>query len=198
MKHEITSLQTKKLFANALKSCMNEKPFSKVTVNDLISACGVNRNTFYYHFQDIYALLKWTLEQDTIEVIKQFDLMTNYEEAILFILNYVEKNNHLISCAFDAVGQMGLKQFFYKDCIAIISKLVSDMEQAIKVQVPENFKAFLSSFYTEALAGMLIEKVVGNQNYSDQEFVDYFDMIFKTSLPQALILADEKRRYEVR
>lgn len=36
MKHEVTSLQTKKLLAGALKTCMETKPLSKVTVNELI------------------------------------------------------------------------------------------------------------------------------------------------------------------
>ena len=58
MKHEVTSLNTKKALAAALKELMTKKPLSKITVSDIISVCGVNRKTFYYHFQDIYDLLK--------------------------------------------------------------------------------------------------------------------------------------------
>jgi len=58
MKYEITSLNTKKLFAEALKKIILQKSFSKVTVSELIRECGVNRKTFYYHFSDVYDLLK--------------------------------------------------------------------------------------------------------------------------------------------
>ena len=42
-----------KKFATVLKEKMKEKPFSKITVSELIADCGVNRKTFYYHFQNI-------------------------------------------------------------------------------------------------------------------------------------------------
>ena len=34
---------------------MEKKPLSKITVSEIIADCGVNRKTFYYHFEDIYA-----------------------------------------------------------------------------------------------------------------------------------------------
>ena len=82
MKHEVTTYNTKKLMAESLKDIMKKKPFSKVTVSEIIKDCGLNRKTFYYHFQDIYDLLKWTLEEEAIEVVKDFDLTVDYEKAI--------------------------------------------------------------------------------------------------------------------
>ena len=99
MKHEEASLQTRKALSAALKAQMEHKPLRKITVNDLIGMCDLNRKTFYYHFTDIYDLLKWTLEQEAVEVVKQFDLLTNYHDALLFVVNYVEENAHILSCA---------------------------------------------------------------------------------------------------
>ena len=48
----------KKTLAVSLKRFMEKKPLSKITVSEIIADCGVNRKTFYYHFEDIYALLK--------------------------------------------------------------------------------------------------------------------------------------------
>jgi AcrR family transcriptional regulator len=36
-----------------------QKPLDKITVIDIVTDCGVNRQTFYYHFQDIYDLIEW-------------------------------------------------------------------------------------------------------------------------------------------
>ena len=93
MRHEEISLQTKKALAEALKRAMKQKPFQKITVSELIQDCQINRKTFYYHFDDIYALLKWMLEQEAIEVVKQFDLLVDYEEAIHFVMDYIEQND---------------------------------------------------------------------------------------------------------
>ena len=96
MKHEITKLKTKKMLSASLKKCMEKKSLSKVTVSEIIADCGVNRKTFYYHFENIYALLKWTLEAEAIDIVKQMDLVINTEEAISFVMDYVEENKHLI------------------------------------------------------------------------------------------------------
>ena len=37
---------------------LNEKPLSKISVRDIVEDCGINRNSFYYHFQDIPTLIK--------------------------------------------------------------------------------------------------------------------------------------------
>ena len=89
MKHEVTSLNTKKQIAASLKKLMKEKTFSKITVSEIVADCNINRKTFYYHFEDIYALLKWIFDIEAIEIVKHFDLLNNYEEALSFILDYI-------------------------------------------------------------------------------------------------------------
>ena len=80
----------------------------------------MNRNSFYYHFEDIYALFKWMLEQEAVEVVKQFDLVLDYREAIQFVMDYVSENRHMVNGAYDAMGREGLKRFFYADFIDIV------------------------------------------------------------------------------
>ena len=55
---------TKKALADALKKMMVIKPIDRITVNDLVETCGVSRQTFYYHFDDVYDLLEWVFEVD--------------------------------------------------------------------------------------------------------------------------------------
>ena len=124
MKYEVTSLNTKKLFAEALKQIVVQKSFSKVTVSELIRVCNVNRKTFYYHFTDVYDLLKWTLEQEAIDVVKNFDLIIDYEEAILFAMDYIEKNDVFLNNIYYSVSRDELKRFFYADFIEITTSVI--------------------------------------------------------------------------
>ena len=124
MKHAEASLQTRKALSAALKEQMTHKPLRKITVNDLITACDLNRKTFYYHFTDIYDLLKWTLEQEAVEVVKQFDLLTNYHDAILFVMNYAEENAHILNCAYDSIGRDELKRVFCSDFYEIADGMI--------------------------------------------------------------------------
>ena len=93
MNNGIASLRTKQALAAALKEKMKTKPFSKITVQELIEECNVNRKTFYYHFEDIYGLLRWMFEEEAIQVIKQFDLLIDWEDAIGFTCDYIQESN---------------------------------------------------------------------------------------------------------
>ena len=158
MKHEITSMNTKKMFAASLKGFMEKKPLSKITVSEIVNDCGVNRKTFYYHFEDIYTLLKWMLEQEALEVIKQFDLLVDYREVVLFVMNYVRQNKHLLCCAYDSMGRDELRHFFCIDFMGILRNMIDSTEKQLHLHIDEDFKTFLSHLYAEAVSGLLVSE----------------------------------------
>ena len=186
MKHEVTTLNTKKMLAASLKKYMEKKPLSKITVSEIIADCGVNRKTFYYHFQDIYGLMKWMLEEEAIEVVKQFDLLVDYREAILFVMDYVKTNKHLLCCAYDSMGRDEMKRFFYADFIGITHSVIDDTERQLGLQAEENFKVFLAHFYTEAIAGLLIDELTGKEQHDPEKAVEYLSVVLKAALPATL------------
>ena len=189
MKHEVTTLNTKKTLAASLKRFMEKKPLSKITVSEIIADCGVNRKTFYYHFEDIYALLKWMLEEEAVEVVRQFDFLVDYREAVLFVLNYVRANRHLLCCAYDSMGRDEMKRFFYADFIGIIQSIIFDTERQMGIHAEEQFKEFLSCFYTEAIAGLLIGEFTAKEEHDPEQVVEYLSRVLKNSLPSLLASA---------
>lgn len=186
MTHEESSLQTKKMLCTSLKNIMKHKAFSKITVSELIKDCNLNRKTFYYHFEDIYGLLKWMLEQEAFEVVKQFDLLVDYRDAFDFVINYVEQNAFVLNCIYDSVGRDELKRFLYQDFIGLIRKLIMDYEEELNVTISKNYRHFLCNFYTEAIAGMLIDLFQKPEEYDRKELLEDFSIILHTSLPAVL------------
>ena len=186
MKYEAVSLNTKKMLSAALKDAMKRKALSKITVSEIVRVCGVNRKTFYYHFQDIYDLLKWTLEQEAVEVVKKFDLLVNADDAISFVIDYVEENRHILSCAYDSMGRDELRRFFYADFIEITLSLVEQAEARTGHRADAKFKRFLAEFYTEALAGMLINLFKTDFGYDREELRENLLLLMKTTIPNAL------------
>ena len=55
---------TKKALAVSLKKLLSKKELSKITISNITDECGVNRQTFYYHFKDIYDLLEWIYKNE--------------------------------------------------------------------------------------------------------------------------------------
>lgn len=182
MKHEEISLNTKKALAESLKLAMKKKPFQKITVSELIHDCDVNRKTFYYHFEDIYALLKWTFEQEAIEIVKHFNLLVDYEEAINFVMDYVESNEYIIQCAYDSIGRDELKRFFSADFMEIVVSIIDGAENEAGKELETGYKEFLSLFYMEAIAGILIEWIKDRNKTNREVIIRYISTTIRDSL----------------
>lgn len=71
--------QTKRDLAEALLAVMEHQPLEKITVNDIVTKCGVSRQTFYRHFKDKYDLVNWYFE---IQVQKSFALIKDSRTLI--------------------------------------------------------------------------------------------------------------------
>ncbi len=182
MKHEEISMNTKKALADALKTAMRKKPFQKISVSELVQAADMNRKTFYYHFEDIYALLKWILEEEAINVIKSFDLLEDYEGAISFVMDYAEENEHIINCACDAIGREELKRVFRADFYDIIVSVIEVEEQRAGAILDPAYKEFLARFYMEALVGMLIDWIREREKRDRKTVIEYISKTIRGSL----------------
>ncbi len=68
-KYKFSGLKMSDLTKRAIKTSflklLNAKMLDKITVKDIVEDCGINRNTFYYHFEDVYALLQEIFEDET-------------------------------------------------------------------------------------------------------------------------------------
>lgn len=182
MKHAVTSYNTKRMLADSLKRAMSQKSFSKITVSEIIKDCGINRKTFYYHFEDIYALLKWMFDEEAIEVVKHFDLLVDYEEALRFIMKYVDDNSYIISCAYSSIGRAEMKRFFSADFFGIISAVIDSAEQSFGMSFAPDFKEYAVKFYTEAIAGMLIDWIEQKDKSDCEKVVSYLTAIISAAL----------------
>lgn len=183
MKYQVSSFNTKMTLARSFKTLMRKKPLSRITVSEIISDCGLNRNTFYYHFEDVYALLKWTLEQETVEVLRQIDLVIDYEEAILYMLRYIEENDDILGNICHSLGYGELRRFFAADCASIMRTLIDRAEAMQGLSLTPTFKDFLCGFFTEAMAGTLIEWVEHRRTTENpQQTVEYTSLVFRSSI----------------
>ena len=62
---------TKKAIRDSFVKLLNEKPISQITVKDIVEDCGVNRNTFYYYYQDLPQLMENIVNEDAERIIRE-------------------------------------------------------------------------------------------------------------------------------
>lgn len=187
MKYEESSYLTKKMFADCLKQQMNKKPLKNITVSELIKLCNVNRKTFYYHFVDIYDLLKWMLEQEAIEIVKSFNLQTQFKDALYFAIDYIKNNSHILNCAYDSLGREEMKRFLYNDFNDITNRYIISVKNSLQVECDTKYIDFLTVSYTEMIAGMIINCFKGNEEVDSNTAIDYLYFTITNSIPNLLI-----------
>lgn len=56
--------KTKEKMAEALKKLVKTKSIHKITIQDIVEESGMTRQSFYYHFHDIYEIIEWICRMD--------------------------------------------------------------------------------------------------------------------------------------
>ena len=65
-------------------------------MKDIVEDCGVNRNSFYYHFQDIPSLLEEIIVEMTAKVIENLPEESTFEEKVTAALQEINLNKRMI------------------------------------------------------------------------------------------------------
>ena len=181
MKHEMQSQATKQALVDSLKQLLTKKSFSKITVTEIVENCGYNRKTFYYHFEDIYSLLRWMLEQDLLSVVDSNELTSDPEKVIRFALSYIKQNRQLLTCVITELGHDELRNFLYDDFAAPIRMVIQKAESEIGLTLDDAYREYLTSFYTSGMTGMII-RVLLRKISSEDEFIEDMITTFHVSL----------------
>ena len=79
---------TKQAIETAFLQLLNEKPLNKISVRDIVEKCGINRNSFYYHFQDIYEVLELICRYDLVDQIayREEESFSHWMERLMEIV----------------------------------------------------------------------------------------------------------------
>ena len=168
----MNALSTMLLIADAFVSLCDEMPLRKVSISDIVQRTGKNRKTFYYHFEDIFSLLQWTLDQEAMCMFGKYDLVSQRREAVDFALDYISSNHDILHNIVHSIGRSELSRYFYNDIYEPIHKLVREAVKKHSVTAEDSYQAFLSRFLTEAIAGILLDCI--ERDMGDREkLADY-------------------------
>lgn len=180
----------KEQIAASLKGLMETKPLTKISIREITDACHINRGTFYYHFQDIYAVVKWILEKEAYSYIDAYATLLTYEDAVRFVLNYARSNRYVVKCALDTFAMEELKQFFHKDIRRTIKNTIEEI--ASDSRVSNKYLDFLTDFYAYALLNLLIEWIKNGMKEDDDTIVRQIRTVVSGTIEQALKNAEEE------
>lgn len=162
MRSNISSIRTKKMMADALIGLMKVKPIDKITVRDITSKCGVNRQTFYYHFHDIFQLAEWMFKEQTNALIGDDLTLEDWPDAVLKVATFTSENKDILVGIINSIGNRMVTNFIYDYIRPNIRKFISLIAE--KYPVDNYYIEFLSNFYTVTLSGLILEWSVNNKD----------------------------------
>ena len=95
---------TKGRIAEAVEQMLQTKPVCKITVQSVMEQTQMKRQSFYYHYQDIYNVLEWIVETEVCTPL-QFDAAQAPGEWCLQALTLLREKQQLMRKISQALGQ---------------------------------------------------------------------------------------------
>ncbi|MBQ3306243.1 TetR/AcrR family transcriptional regulator C-terminal domain-containing protein [Candidatus Saccharibacteria bacterium] len=112
---DFTKQEIKKTFLELLK----EKSLSEISVRELTEKCGINRNTFYYHFRDIPALVEEIVMEQTNALLSVHPDLSSIEECLYAILDLVRDNQMIIRHIYNSLSRAVFEKYLFEVCYVL-------------------------------------------------------------------------------
>lgn len=175
---------TKKALAATLKDLLKRKRLSQITVSDITKKCGVNRQTFYYHFQDIYNLIEWICIQEAEERLHGRPTYDTWQDEFLAIFELARQDKVFIDNIYHSVSLASLEQYLYKLTLPLIKDVVT--EKAKPYHVHEEDVDFIAHFYKFAFVGLVLEWIRDGMDEDPKRIVKKISELLHGTIDRAL------------
>ncbi|MBQ8974525.1 MAG: TetR/AcrR family transcriptional regulator [Oscillospiraceae bacterium] len=135
---------TKTAIKNTFVKLLNEKPLNQITVKNIVEECGINRNSFYYHFQDIPSLIEELVIDEMNRIISQYPTVDSFEQALTAATEFASENRRAILHIYNSVNRDIFEQYLWKVCDYVVSsyaasvfdgKPISDFDKELLVRL---------------------------------------------------------------
>lgn len=164
------SILTKQAIAHSLKELSPDKAFDKISVGEIAEAAKLNRQTFYYHFSDKYALLKWIYMNDLL-LPNMSDLsFDNWDKKLLSVMETMVSDKPFYTNTIRHAEDY-IKQYMLENAESIFGRAIDQIDQRGKVSSEE--RVFISRFFSHGLCGMIIEWVMNGMTTDPKTITRY-------------------------
>ncbi len=143
------SNRTKNILAQALKDLMQKEPFNKISIGDICAACGMNRKSFYYHFEDKYDLVNWIFQKEFIETIQEGET-ANAWELFDAICRYFYREQSFYRNLLQVEGPNEFSEYFGRMLEPIFFSIFGDIFSAGQYAMSQQEMAFMIVFFSDA------------------------------------------------
>lgn len=165
---------TKQAIARGFKTLLLKKDFSKISVSDIASQCGLNRQTFYYHFQDKYELLNWIYYQEA--VIPTIDGVTfeNWNEHLLSLFKIMKADEAFYIRTIRS-EEVYLQGYLQNLTTTVFLQAIEDLDSEHHLDAED--KEFYARFYAYGVSGCIISWIYEGMKTPPEQLAEQLEKL---------------------
>lgn len=145
----------KERIAREFAELARTKSIDKITVKDIVEACHITRQTFYYHFQDLIDVIDWSLRQAMEELVEKSIRIDSREQVIELFLSEAVKARGLLRKLLASQLREQTERLIVESVRFYFREMVERRELLQDVSLSDAQVAL--DFYTFATVGMMLE-----------------------------------------
>ena len=165
---------TKHAIAQTLNELLESQSIEQITVKRLVEECKINRQTFYYHFCDIYDLIEWSLSQGLSSFLEENPFPDgDWDVKLDHIFKFFLSRKRIILHGYSHDNRKIYERFIIKMIRPIIEEKYNSCEDSDKL--PSSKKDFIIKIYVWLFVSLFFEWI---ENAMSPEYLDMLDDFF--------------------
>lgn len=155
--------RTENTIIEAFWELLNEKPYNKITVNNIVKKCEMNRNTFYYHFHDIPDLLEKSIKKETDAIILKHQHYEFIDDYLKPIVQSILDRKKAIFNIYHSIDRDIFLNELEKILLYYVDQYIDIIIQDFTLQSQD--RQLLVRFYKSTLIGITLDWLNEGMNY---------------------------------
>lgn len=175
---------TQTAILDTFESMLDRMSFEKITVSALIRECGISRNTFYYHYSDIFALLDdWILR--ALQPYDSTGRDVRWQDQVKALLHTCCDNKRRVIHIYHSLSRDWLEQYVFGRTDNFIVSYIR--QQAAGRDIPEERLQAVSDILRYALYGFFLRFLWSGMNGNIDDSVEQLGALFEEILHSTLL-----------
>ena len=177
-------VSTKMAITRSFLRLLHEKPIDKITVRDIVEDCGITRNTFYYHYPDIYAIVEETVEENFRMAAEHIRRIGSWSDGFAVMFTEASRNRRAFSHLISSASCDRILRCLSATVQELAEEFVSDCCSGADI-FPERQRA-AAQLCTSAVLGKMLGWVIEGMPPLSEESVRPFAVLLEESVRAAL------------
>lgn len=160
---------TKNAIQDSFIKLLNEKPLKQITVRDIVEDCGINRNTFYYHFKDMPDLIESILIEDTKNLVLDNKDLATVEDCLNVVIEFCLNHRKEVLHIYKSVNRDFFEQYHWRLCTYVVTEYID--RQLDDIHISDEDRAIIISYVKCLLFGIVMGWLENNLDADIQKFM---------------------------